>query len=189
MNTALQITIAEYDRLIKKGFFNQLRDRHIELIRGELRQMSPPGPVHEEAIDVLNRWSTSNTDPAVIRVRVQNSIGLPELDSAPQPDVAWVREQSYRKGRPTSEDVILVIEVSDSSLNYDRGTKAKLYAQAGIADYWVINLRDSCIEVFRDPQDGEFQSHEVFERGHTVRPLRFPKLKLSVTKLFDWYAN
>lgn len=189
MNTALQITIAEYDRLIKKGFFDQFRDRRIELIRGELRQMSPPGPVHEEAIDVLTRWSTSNTDPAVIRVRVQNSIGLPELESAPQPDISWVREQSYRKGRPKGEDVFLLIEVSDSSLNYDRGTKAKLYATAGIKDYWVVNLRDSCNEVFRDPEEGEYQSHEVYERGHTVRPLRFPKIKLAVSKLFDWYAT
>ena len=189
MSTTLHISIEEYDRLIKKGFFKHLRDRRIELIRGEMREMSPPGPVHEEAVDVLNRWSISNTDPAVVRVRVQNSIGLPELDSAPQPDVAWVREQSYRTGRPTSDDVFLVVEVSDSSLNYDRGTKAKLYALSGIADYWVVNLRDSCIEVFRDPQDGEYQSHEVFDRGHTVRPLKYPKLKLSVTKLFDWYAT
>ena len=189
MSTALKITIAEYDRFIKKGFFKYFRDRRIELIRGEIRQMSPPGPVHEEAIDVLNRWSMSSVDPAEVRVRIQNSIGLPELESAPQPDVAWVREQSYREGRPTSEDVFLVIEVSDSSLNYDRAKKAKLYAESGIADYWVVNLRDSCIEVFRDPADGEYQSREVFDRGHTVRPLRFPKLKLSVTKLFDWYAN
>ncbi len=189
MSTALHITLAEYDRLIKKGFFEQLRDRRIELIRGEMRQMSPPGPTHEEAVDKLTRWSTANTDESVIRVRVQNSIGLPELESAPQPDVAWVREQSYRLGRPQSDDVFLVIEVADSSLNYDRSKKAKLYAEAGIADYWVVNLRDSCIEVFREPQDGEFQSHAVFERGHTVRPLRFPKIKLSVTKLFDWYAT
>jgi Uma2 family endonuclease len=150
--------------------------------------MSPPGPTHEEAVDKLTRWSTANTDESVVRVRVQNSIGLPELESAPQPDIAWVREQSYHKGRPQSDDVFLVIEVSDSSLNYDRGKKARLYAEAGIADYWVVNLRDSCIEVFREPQDGKFQSHEVFERGHVVRPLRFPKVKLQVSKLLDWYA-
>lgn len=189
MSTALHLSIEEYDRLIKKGFFKSLQDRRIELIRGELREMSPPGPAHEEAIDMLNRWSMSNTNPKDVRVRIQNSVGLPELDSAPQPDVAWVREQSYREGRPTSDDVLLVIEVSDSSLSYDRGRKAKLYAEAGIADYWVVNLRGECVEVFRDPQDGIYQSHEVFDRGHTVRPLRFPKLKLPVTKLFDWYAN
>lgn len=119
---------------------------------------------------------------------MQNSVGLPKLDSAPLPDISWVREQSYRKGRPKNEDIFLLIEVSDGSLNDDRGTKAKLYAEAGIMDDWVINLRDSCMEVFRDPLDGEYQSHEIYERGHTVRPIKFPKIKLAVSKLFDWYV-
>ena len=189
MGTALQITILEYDRLTKTGFFEQLRNRRVELVRGEMRQMSPPGPRHEEAVDALSEWSHEQTDRTLVRVRVQSSVGLPEIDSVPLPDLAWVRRRSYRKSRPEGTDLFLVIEVSDSSLNYDRGTKAKLYAEAGIADYWVVNLREECIEVFRDPADGEYQSREVFDRGHTVRPLRFPKLKLSVTKLFDWYAN
>ncbi len=189
MSTALQITIAEYDRLTKKGFFEQLRNRRVELIRGEMRQMSPPGPRHEEAVDALSEWSHEQVDRTSVRVRVQSTVGLPELDSVPLPDVTWVRRRSYLKARPESADLFLVIEVSDSSLNYDRGTKAKLYAAAGIADYWVVNLRDECIEVFRDPQGGEYQSHEVFDRGHTARPLKFPKLKLSVSKLFDWYAT
>ena len=151
--------------------------------------MSPPGPRHEEAVDALSEWSHEQVDRTSVRVRVQSTVGLPELDSVPLPDVAWVRRRSYLKARPEGADLFLVIEVSDSSLNYDRGTKAKLYAASGIADYWVVNLRDECIEVFRDPQEGEYQSHEVFDRGHTVRPLKFPKLKLSVTKLFDWYAS
>ena len=189
MSTALQISIAEYDRLTKKGFFEQLRHRRVELIRGEMRQMSPPGPRHEEVVDALSEWSHEQVDRTSVRVRVQSSIGLPDFDSVPLPDIAWVLRKTYRKARPEGSDLFLVIEVSDSSLNYDRGTKAKLFANAQIADYWVVNLRDECIEVFRDPQDGEYQSREVFDRGHTVRPLRFPKLKLSVTKLFDWYAN
>lgn len=189
MSTALHLSIEEYDRLIKRGFFKPLRDRRIELIRGELREMSPPGPAHEEAVDSLSEWSLDVVDRRLVRVRVQNTIGLPELDTVPLPDVTWVRRQSFRNTRPTADDIFLIIEVADSSLNYDRGRKAKLYAEAGIADYWVVNLRDECIEVFRGPQDGTYQSHEVFDRGHTVRPLRFSKLKLSVTKLFDWYAN
>lgn len=189
MSTTLQISIAEYDRLAKKGFFEQLRNRRVELIRGEMRQMSPPGPHHEEVVDALSEWSHEQVDLAAVRIRVQSTIGLPELDSVPLPDVAWVRRRSYLKSRPEGADIFLVIEVSDSSLNYDRGLKAKLFAGAGITDYWVINLRGECVEVFRDPQDGSYQSHEVFDRGHTVRPLRFPKLKLPVTKLFDWYVH
>lgn len=68
MSTALKLSIAEYDRWVKRGIFEQLRDRRIELIRGELRQMSPPGPSHEEAVDKLTRWSIANTDEAVVRV-------------------------------------------------------------------------------------------------------------------------
>lgn len=189
MSTTLQISIAEYDRLTKRGFFEQLRNRRVELVRGEMRQMSPPGPRHEEAVDALSEWSHEQADRTKVRIRVQSSVGLPELDSVPLPDVAWVGRRSYLKSRPEGDDVFLMIEVADSSLNYDRGAKAKLYAEASIADYWVVNLRESCIEVFRDPEDGEYQTHEIFERGNTVRPLKFPKLKLSVTKLFDWYAN
>lgn len=189
MSTALQITIDEYDQWVKKGMFEQLRNRRIELVRGELRQMSPPGPRHEEVVDALSEWSHDQADLTSVRVRIQSSVGLPELDSVPLPDMAWVRRRSYRKARPQANDVFLIIEVADSSLNYDRGTKARLYAEADIADYWVANLRDSSIEVFRDPVDGEYQSHEIYERGHTVRPLKFPKIKLAVSKLFDWYAT
>ena len=188
MSTALQLSLAEYDRLVKKGVFENLRHRRVELIRGELRQMSPPGPSHEEAVDLLTRWSFEVTDQTKVRIRVQSTVGLPKLESVPLPDLVWARERSYHKKRPQAEDVFLVIEVSDSSLNYDRGKKARLYAESGVADYWVVNLRDNCLEVFRDPQEGEYQSHEVIDRGGTVRPLSFPKVKLSVSRVFDWYA-
>lgn len=189
MSTALQLSYGEYDRLVKRGFFEKLRDRRVELIRGEMRQMCPPGPSHEEAVDKLNRWSIQITDQKRVRVRIQNTIGLPELDSVPLPDVVWVRERSYQKQRPQAEDIFLVIEVSDSSLNYDRTKKARLFAEAEIADYWVVNLRDNCLEVFREPVDGEYQSHEIIDRDGTVRPLAFPKIKLSLSLLFDWYAS
>ena len=189
MNTALQITLAEFDRMIRRGVFVRPRNRRIELIRGALRQMSPPGPTHEAAVDKLTRWSIEHTDGDEVCVRVQNSIGLPELNSAPQPDIAWVRTGAYEKKRPESEDVLLVIEVSNSSLNYDKGKKARLYAEAGVADYWVVNLRDACLEVFRDPQDGEYGSQVIIDRYGRVSPLAFPKLKLALTQLFDWYET
>src|SRR5438093_8765665 len=189
MNTTLQITLAEFDRMIRRGVFDRPRHRRIELIRGELRQMSPPGPSHEAAVDKLTRWSCENTDADVVCVRVQNSIGLPELASAPLPDIAWVCAGAYEKQRPQADDVLLLIEVSDSSLSDDKGTKKKLYAEVGIADYWVVNLRDFCVEVFREPADGEYASHKIIERDGTVRPLAFPKVKLHLTRLFDWYET
>ena len=157
MSTALRFTLDEYDRMIEQGVFDDRPEEKMELVYGEIRTMSPPGPAHEDVIDLLARWSFESTLRDEVRIRVQNSIGIPELDSAPQPDVAWVREQSYRAGRPQSSDVLLLIEVSDSSLPDDRTTKAELYAEAGVSDYWIINLQDWGIEVYRNPANGRFQ--------------------------------
>src|SRR3712207_4046342 len=103
MSTVARLTLAEYDRMVQTGVFD---NRRIEFIQGELREMSPTGPDHEEVVDLLNEWSPDNRPPGV-RVRVQNSIGLPELESAPEPDVVWVRKRSYRSGRPLPSDVLL----------------------------------------------------------------------------------
>ncbi|WP_182866459.1 Uma2 family endonuclease [Rhodopirellula sp. JC639] len=97
MSTALRITADEYDRMIQRGAFVGM-DRKIELIRGELRQMSPAGPVHEDCIDYLTRWSTSATGPNDCVVRVQSSIDLG--DSRPEPDVTWLRPGRYAARRP-----------------------------------------------------------------------------------------
>lgn len=185
MSTVLRMTVAEYDGMIEGGLFDALRDRRIELIYGELREMTPPGPSHEVTIDVLNEWSVQSVPLDQVWVRVQNSIGLPALHSAPQPDLAWVRRRSYRAKRPQAAHVLLLIEVSDSSLDYDRGEKAGLYAQAGIRDYWVVNLRDFCIEVFRDPQGDVYRERRVYGIGESVSPLAFPDLSLSVSYLFS----
>ena len=117
------------------GLFDGENRRRIELIHGELREMNPIGPTHEEVVDRLNRWSIKHLPEDRVRVRVQNSIGLPALQSAPEPDIAWVVERDYSRGRPTAADVLLVIEVAESSLKNDIGEKADLYAAAGIADY------------------------------------------------------
>ncbi len=101
----------------------------------------------------------------------------------PEPDIAWVENRSYLKARPKATDVFLLIEVADSSLDYDRGEKADLYAKARIADYWVINLIDLCVEVFRDPQRGHYRSLQTFELGDKIRPLAFPKIPLAVSDL------
>lgn len=183
MSTALRFTLEEYDRMIEQGVFDESRDRRIELIYGELREMTPPGPSHEETVDVLNEWSVLNVPRNEVRVRVQNSIGIAGLESAPEPDLSWVRRKSYRTGRPRSSDVLLLIEVSDSSLDYDCGEKAGLYAQADIQDYWVVNLRNWCVEVFRKPE-GEYRERFVVEMDRTVSPLAFPDLSLSVAFVF-----
>jgi Uma2 family endonuclease len=184
MSTTIQFTLSQYDRMIQQGVFAEMRDRQLELIRGEVREMSPPGPTHEEVIDLLTRWSVLNLSPRGVRIRIQNSIGVAALDSAPQPDVAWVRERSYRDERPEPADVHLIIEVADSSLAFDRGEKLELYAEAGIPEYWVVNIPHWQVEVYREPRGRRYGDKAVFGLGQAVRPAAFPDLELSVSYLF-----
>ena len=184
MSTALHISLPEYDAMIAGGAFALLPDRRIELIHGELRQMTPPGPTHDHVIDKLNHWSFQNTDRRTIFVRIQSAIGLPTLDSAPLPDVAWICAADYRKRRPQADDVLLVIEVSDSSRRYDRETKAALYASAGITDYWIVDIQRECIEVRRNPRDGEYTSLQTFGINDSVTPLQNSEATLRVGSLF-----
>lgn len=85
---------------------------------------------------------------------------------------------------PLSSEILLIIEVSDSSLAYDRGEKADMNAAARIADYWVVNVRDRCIEVFRQPDSGRYAIHEIVHSPDAVNPLAFPEIELPVAELF-----
>jgi Uma2 family endonuclease len=182
MSTIAKLTIDQYDRMIAAGIFD--RRQHVELIHGELRDMTPIGPEHEIAVDKLNEWSIDTLPPKKVWVRVQNSIGIIELDSAPQPDIAWVARRDYRTGRPTSADVLLIIEVSATSLAFDRGEKCELYASVGIQEYWIVNLVEHCIEVHREPSDGKYQSVTAYRGGASISPLAFPTISLSVKQVF-----
>lgn len=181
MSTIAHFSLAEYDRIVQSGAFDR---RRLELIRGEIRNMAPIGPLHEDVVDVLTQWSFESVTGRA-RVRVQHSIGLPELESAPEPDVAWVAPQRYAHGRPQPADVLLIIEVAESSLEYDRGDKAAMYAEAGIADYWVVNLRDRAIEVHRDPESSGYRSVSVYRDQEEVRPLAFPDVALRPSTLWE----
>lgn len=184
MSTGVRITIADYDRMIADGDFEPREEHHVELIRGEIRAMSPINPPHEDALDRLVQWSFENTSRAAVRVRVQLSIGVSELESVPQPDMAWVRQQSYQKRRPAAADVFLIAEVSESSLRYDRGEKAAVYAEAEIQDYWIVNVAAKTIEVYRQPSEGRYLRLETARIGDIVRPLAFPQRQLKVADLF-----
>ena len=184
MSTATRITIADYDRMIAAGAFEGDPRPRIELIDGELCPMSPIGLAHEQLLDRLVRWSCANTSQDVVSVRAQCSIGIPELDGSPQPDLVWARGKDYSLGRPLPADVLLVIEIADSSLDYDRGKKARMYAVAGIEDYWVVNIPERCVEVFRQPKAGADGNHEVFTAPKRIRPLAFSKISLAAAMLF-----
>ncbi|HEU0300636.1 MAG TPA: Uma2 family endonuclease [Longimicrobium sp.] len=141
------------------------RDR-VERIDGEIIEMSPIGPRHSACVTRLNRFLTPRVGDAI--VRFENPLALPEeLD--PQPDLVVVRprDDDYEDGHPVSDDALLVIEVADSSLRYDRQIKAEWYAQAGIPEYWLVHLTRNQIAVHQQPRMGEYREVQVYGLGET----------------------
>jgi Uma2 family endonuclease len=184
MNTAATITVIEYDRMIAQGAFDGPYAKRLELIRGELREMSPSGIDHEDIVDWLTEWSYVTVDRKAVKVRVQESVGIPELETIPQPDVAWVQRHTVRR-RPRPTDLLLLIEVADSSLGYDTGEKAQLYAEAGVEDYWVVDVQRRLLHVFRDPTAEGYQTHRTLQAGDQITPLGVPQASLDVGALFS----
>ena len=186
--TAKRFSIAEYHRLGELGFFAP--DDRVELIRGELIKMAAKGRFHsvcnsllvEELILLLTRSA---------RVRVQEPIILSTTDSEPEPDVVIARNRSdnYLASHPEPADILLVIEVSDSTLKYDQITKLSLYAEAGIANYWIFNLVDNQLEMYSEPyqkRQGNFnyRSQRVFLPNEAVVIPGFPDLSLDLSLVF-----
>ncbi|MCI0546338.1 MAG: Uma2 family endonuclease [Candidatus Rokubacteria bacterium] len=142
-----RFTRSEYERLVEIGFFAP--GEPVELIRGEIMVAEPQGSAHMVAIGLAHDALRAALGTGWT-VRIQGPIALDE-QSEPEPDVALVRgtPRSYLAGHPTHP--ALVIEVAESSLRLDRETKGSLYARAGLCDYWIVNLVDRVVEVYRDP--------------------------------------
>jgi Uma2 family endonuclease len=185
MSTIARLSLGQYERMIEAGVFDSTEPQHIELIHGELREMTPIGSSHLSAMDaLLNHWAVRLPPPKGVLLRIQSPLGFAMQQSAPEPDMAWIAERDYSQRRPGANDVFLLIEIAESSLAYDRGEKSDLYAAAGIKDYWIVNLLNKCVEVRREPRDGRYQSVESFAAGAEVAPLAFPELTLPVCLLF-----
>ena len=183
MSTGLHLTAAEFDRMVACGAFEHL-NRKIELIRGELREMNPAGPLHDDLIMYLTGWSARSTSPDEISVTSQTGLDLAELDSRPEPDLLWVRAGRYRQRHPTVRDVRLAIEVSHASLPTDLREKADLYAEAGIVEYWIVDATASCIHVYRNPQDKQYTDRSVANRDDKLSPWAAQDAMLDLADLF-----
>ncbi len=184
MSTGLKLTFDEYSRMVERGLLDELRDRRIELIYGELREMPAPGPSHAELVDRLTIWSLDQVPREEVRVRIQNPIGIPQWNSAPMPDVAWVHQGNYSRRHPLPQETLLVIEVSDSTLDDDLDEMAKLYARAGIREYWVVDVRDEAIVVHQGPGGPEWGSVRTARSGETLHPVALPTAQLELSRLF-----
>ena len=180
----LHISLAEYDSMVRRGAFDDL-DRRIELIRGEIVEMNPAGPVHDDYIVYLTNWSTDTRNKRRTNITSQTGIDLPEIDSRPEPDVFWVRKARYRDGHPQAADVQLAIEVADSSLAKDLEIKRRMYAEVGIVVYWIVDCQNRCVHVFRDPQGTDYKTHHIVYSNDAIHPLIAPDAKLDLHDLFE----
>jgi Uma2 family endonuclease len=147
----LRLTVTDYHRLAELGFLGE--DDHIELIRGELIQMAAKGTAHETCIRRLLRIL-----PLIIGDRATLQCQSPitiAFNGEPEPDFAIVqnRDDDYETAHPTAADTLLVIEVADSSLEYDRTVKLSLYAEASIPHYWLFNVIDRTLEAYSEPAE------------------------------------
>ncbi len=165
------VTLEEYDRMVNAGVFEP--EARIELIKGEIIDVPPPGPEHEASVARLDRLFNKLAGDRALVWPQGNSIGLPKSNSRPQPDITLLRwhDDYYSSQRPRPEDVILLVEVSDSSLKLDRGGKLQLYAEAGIQEYWIANLVDGVVEVYTDldPGTAKYRTARTAKRGETLQ--------------------
>ena len=183
MATALRLSVDEYDQMVLRGAFDGLQKR-IELFRGELIEMNPAGPLHDDYIAFLTRWSIESVQGKKILVRIRSGLSLPELESRPEPDVLWVKDRRYLDRHPRSADVSLAIEVADSSKHYDRNQKSLLYAQANIVEFWIVDIQDGCVVVHRRPSNKGYLEVASFGPDSLVQPLAVQSAELVVRELF-----
>ena len=170
-------TVEEYEELGRAGFFSE-NDR-VELLNGEIVVMSPIGYRHATAVkrltNFLVRKSRGRYD-----VGPQNPFNLDE-QSQPQPDLTLLDPACDREPRhPLPREIFLVIEVSDSTVRYDREDKRPAYARQGIREYWIVNLEDNVFEVFRDPDGDTYRDTLTLHSPDVIAPLAFPDVTLRI---------
>jgi len=174
-----RLSRVEYDRAVERGTFKP--EARLELIDGDLHAMTPEGSRHALAMNlVAEQLRRVFTDG--FHVRVQNPVALDDY-SEPEPDVSVVEGamRDYRDAHPASP--VLVVEVSDDSVRYDRTVKQRLYARARIPEYWILAVRDARLEVYREPGEDGYQSVTRLGAGETVAPLQRPDARIAVDDL------
>ena len=175
-----RFTAADYHRLAEAGILGE--DDRVELIAGEIVEMSPVGGRHVEAVSRFTRLLSRQVGDGML-VNVQSPIRLTN-DGEPEPDLAVVRDRAYGGELPTAADVLLVIEVADTSLRRDRDIKLPRYAEAGIPEVWIADLRRRQLLVYRNPQGARYAEALVLGLSDEVSPLSFPDVTIRVADVF-----
>ncbi len=175
-----KFSVQEYHRLGEVGFFDE--DDRIELLNGDLIIMAPLGKRHAHAVRRLIRKLTRLFGD-VAEIDCQNPVILDNF-SEPQPDILLLDPRIDQTGElPRPEDVFLVLEVADSTVRYDTQTKLAAYARAGLREYWVVNLADNAIDVYRQPRGETYGEKRRFEHGEKLAPELFPDRFLEVSEI------
>ena len=174
-------SVDEYYAMAEAGIITH--DERVELINGEIIEMSPIGSRHASAIYSLEYLVPSQLGGRAI-AGAQNPLRL-HGDVEVQPDfmILKLRDDFYATSHPGPEDVLLLIEVSDTTLDSDRNEKLPLYANAGIPEVWIANIPERVVEVYTDPVNGVYTNRQVFGLGEDVSPLAFPDVSLPVSRI------
>jgi Uma2 family endonuclease len=176
--THRKFTVDEYHRMGEIGILHE--DDRVELIDGQLVQMSPVGAPHAGKIDRLARILIKAFGDTAV-VGVQNPVRL-DKHNEPRPDfsIMWPRVDDYEGSIPTPADLLLLIEVADSSIRYDREVKAPLYARYGVPEYWLLNLGKKTIEVFCDPGPTGYLHISKHGPDDTIAPRAAPNVWIAL---------
>ena len=171
-------TVDEYHRMGEAGVFHE--DDRVELLDGQIVEMTPIGHDHAGCVNALNGLLAQLAAGRAV-VSVQNPIILGQ-HSEPQPDLALLapRADAYRRAHPRPDEVLLVIEVADTSLVYDRDEKLPLYAKAGIPEAWLVDLPGRAVHTCRDPGSDGYRITRTARAGETLTPVRLAGVTLRV---------
>jgi Uma2 family endonuclease len=176
------LTSAEYYQMMESGIIRE--GEKVELILGQIFTMAAKGTRHTVATSRSIKSLLMLIGEQAI-VRCQDPITLPN-NSEPEPDIviARLRSDDYVNSHPAPEDIILVIEVADSTIKFDRETKASLYAAAGISEYWIVNLIDDRLEIYRQPEGNIYTSVQIVTPPRSINLPEFSEISLNISDLF-----
>lgn len=178
----LRFTVDDYYKMIELGMLTDYE--RAEIIEGELIKKMTVGDRHAAVVDFLNKFLIKNVADDVL-VRVQNPVRLSEYNE-PEPDLALADLRKFDgKRHPRPAEIILVVEVSDSTVKYDRDKKLPLYAEAEIPEVWLVNLPNEIVELHTKPAVGLYQFVKIFGRGEKVRSEALPDLSLAVDSILS----
>jgi Uma2 family endonuclease len=176
-----RFTVDDYHRMWDVGILSPT-DR-VELIDGEIVTKMPIGPRHGACVDRANRALTTTVGSSAI-VRVQGSVRL-DLFNLPQPDVVLLRPRAdfYASAHPSPADILLIVEVAESSIDFDRSIKRRVYAKAGVREYWLVDLNEDVVHVYSDPSSGGYRGVAGYRREQSITPHLLPALAMSAFDL------